>query len=63
MWGFRDPKSPSLDKGILKVNENFETSEKRKAIGVISIRVGDLLISGGDVFTEYISHGTKEKSR
>ena len=40
--GFRGPNSPSLDNGILKVGENFETSEQRNALGIIAIRVVDL---------------------
>ena len=48
--GFRDPNSPNLDNGILKVIENFETIEQRKVLGVIAIHVEDLLISGVDVF-------------
>ena len=47
---------------ILKANGNFETNEQRNALGIISIRVGDLLISGGDVFAEYISQRRNAKS-
>ena len=43
---FGDPKSPSLDKVILKVSGNFESSDKRKAHGIVAIHVDDLLISG-----------------
>ena len=46
---FRDQNSPSLDNGILKVNANIETTEQRKALGIIAIQVDDLLISGSDV--------------
>ena len=48
MGGFRDPNSPNLDKGVLKVNGKFGTSEQRNAAGIIDIHVGDLLIPGGD---------------
>ena len=30
---FRDPNKKSLDKGIVKVNENFETGETRQLFG------------------------------
>ena len=56
--GFRDQNTPNLDKGILKVNEGFWTSEQRDVIGTISIHVGDLLISGSGMFIEQI---TKKK--
>ena len=58
---FCDPNSPNLDKGILKVGGNFETRDKRKALGIIAIRVDDLLISGSAVFIEYISKRMKGK--
>ena len=45
--GFRDPNSPNLDKGILKVNGKFGAGEQRNAFGIIAIRVDDLLIRGG----------------
>ena len=45
---FRDQNSPNIDKGILKVSGNFEATEQRNASGIISIRVDDLLISGGE---------------
>ena len=34
---------------------NFETDDKRDVLGIIAIRVGDLLISGSDLFDGYIS--------
>ena len=58
---FRDQNSPNIDKGILKVSGNFEATEQRKALGIIAIHVDDLLISGGDVFTAYISKRMKGK--
>ena len=61
--GFRDENTSNLDNGILKVGENFETCEQRNAIGAISIHVGDLLISGSEMFIAYIAQGTKAKSR
>ena len=47
--GGRDPNDPNLDNGILKGNENPDTIDKRKALGIIDIQVGDLLIPGNDV--------------
>ena len=52
---FRDPDPKNLRNGTLKVNGNFETGEERAALGIISIRVGDLLISGSIEFAWYIS--------
>ena len=46
--GFRDPNSPNVDKVILMVIGNSETIERRNALGIIAIRVDDLLIPGGD---------------
>ena len=43
---FRDPNSPNIDKGILKVSGNFETIAQRNALCIIAIRVDDLLIPG-----------------
>ena len=53
----RAPDQTNQDKGILKVNENLETGDERKVLGIISIRVDDLLISGSSEFSEYISWG------
>ena len=39
----------------------FETNERRKAIGIISIHVGDLLIAGSGSFIKYITQRMKEK--
>ena len=44
-----------MDRGILRVNGNFETGEKRKVLGIIAIYVEDLLISRSSEFAEYIS--------
>ena len=63
MGEFSDPNSTSPDKGILKANGNFETSDKGKAMGAIAIHVEDLLISGSDVFIEYIPNGMHGDSR
>ena len=46
---FRDPNSPSHDKEILKANGNFGNIDKSKVLGLIAIRVEDLLISLSDV--------------
>ena len=54
--GFRDQNNTNLDKRIFKAIEDFDTSEQRNVIGVIAIRVDDLLISGSDMFIEYIPH-------
>ena len=53
--GFRGQNTPNLGNGILKVGEGFETRERRVVIGIIAIRVEDLLISGSEVFIEYIT--------
>ena len=58
--GFRGENTSNLDSGILKVGENFETREQRKAIGIIAIHVGDLLISWSEMSIEYIAQGMKE---
>ena len=47
---FRDPNSPNLDNGILKANAKFGATEQRNVLGIIDIRVDDLLIAGGDFF-------------
>ena len=52
---FRDPNLPHPDIGILKVNDNFETDDKREVLGIIAIRVSDLMISGSDLSIVYIS--------
>ena len=54
---FRDPNRTNLDKGILRANGNFETGEKRKVLGIISIHVDDLLTSGSSEFIDYIRRG------
>ena len=48
--GFRDQNTTNLDKGILKANEDFETTEQRNVTGVISIQSDDLLIPGSAIF-------------
>ena len=58
---FRDPNSPNLERGIFKANGNFGDIEQRQALGIIDVRVDDLLISGGDFFTEYASKRMKGK--
>ena len=57
--GVRDQNTPNLDKGILKANQDFETSEQRNAIGIIAIRVDDLLVSGNGMSVVYISQKMK----
>ena len=61
--GFRDPNTSNLDKGIFKANEDFETSEQRDLIGIVSIHVDDLSISGSGIAIKYIAKRTKSKSR
>ena len=49
MWegDFETPiNQPNLDNDILKANDNFENGDKSKALGIISIHVGGLLIHG-----------------
>ena len=52
-----------MDNGVLQVNETPKTSDGRTVLGIIDIRVGDLLISGSSEFSEYISCGASGKSR
>ena len=61
--GVRDKNTSNLDQGVLNVNGNFETGERRTAIGFIAIHVGDLLISGSDMFIEYIAQRMKESPK
>ena len=51
--GFRDKNTSNLDQGVLKLNENFETDERRKVTGPIAIHVDDILVSGSEMFVEY----------
>ena len=53
--GVRGPNTKNLDYRILKAGEGLESIERRGDIGIIAIRVGDLLISGSDMFTDYIT--------
>ena len=53
----------NLDQGIFKINEFFETNEKRDVIGLIAMRVDDLLIPGSETFIRYITQRMKENSR
>ena len=61
--GFRGQNTPNLDKGILKADADFETSEQRDVLGSIAIHVGGLLISGNDMSVEYITHRMKENAK
>ena len=63
MGEFRDPNQTNLDEGILRANEKFATGEKRKFLGILSINVDDLLISGSSEFTEYTSRGDETEIR
>ena len=60
---FRDTNTPNIDKAILRGDEDFETCEQSNVIGLISIHVGDLLISGSEMFTEYITRRMKENPK
>ena len=42
--------------------ENFETCDQRSDIWPVSIYVGDLLISGGEVFGDYITQRMRGNS-
>ena len=59
----RDKNLLNLDQWILKINEFFETNEKRDVIGLIAIHVDDLSISGSETFIRYITQRMKENSR
>ena len=61
--GFRDQNTSSSDQGILKVNENFETGERRKVIGPISIHVDGILVPRSGMFIEYITQRMKENPK
>ena len=50
---FRGKNNANLDQNILEINEDFETDGRRKAMGIISMRVEDILISGKEMFVEY----------
>ena len=56
---YRDPDKTNLGKNEFKVNKNFPNGGKRSAIGIISIRADGVLISGSDIFLEYISFRMK----
>ena len=58
---FKCEESSNLDKCILNANWNFGAIDKRGFLGIISIHVGDLLISGSSDFTDYNSWEMKEK--
>ena len=50
---FRGKNNANLDHNILEGNEDFETDGRRKSMGIIGIRVADILISGKEMFVEY----------
>ena len=60
---FRDPDQANIDMCILKLGGNFETGEKRKVLGTISIHVDDLLIPGSSEYVGYISWEMQENPR
>ena len=51
---FRDKNLLNLDQGIFKINDFFETNERRYVIGLVAIHVDDLLISGSGAFLKNI---------
>ena len=53
--GFRDKNHTNLDQNILEVNEDFETNECRKVMGIIAIHEEEILMSGKEMFVEYIT--------
>ena len=60
--GFLDRNNPSLDKGILKLHEGSHDIGLRIVIGIISLRAGDLWISGSWFSRKYISEIMEKKS-
>merc|ERR1712112_657617 len=60
---YRDPNKNNIGKNEFKVNENFPNEEKRIAMGLIAIHVGDLLISGSGNSLEYITFRMKDNSK
>ena len=58
--GYLYPDQENPDNGgALKVNGNSETGDGRTVLGIVSIQVADLLISGISGFIEYIYWGMK----
>ena len=43
------------ENGLFEVNQYFGTEAKRDVVWMLISRVGDLVISGADSFTAYIS--------
>ena len=52
---FRDKNPTSLDQNISEANGDFGTNEYREVMGIIAIREEAILISGGEMFIEYIT--------
>ena len=50
----------NLDQTIFKVNEDFETKEERKAMGIIAIRDEEIFMSGNEMFLAYINQRIQE---
>ena len=57
---FRGPNLANLGKCILKANGNVETIDKMEVLGIVSLHVDGLLISGSIDFTDYISWEMEE---
>ena len=57
--GFRGRNTSNLDKGVLQEGGNSVTCEQRSFVIAISIHVGDLLISGSEMFTGYSTQRTQ----
>ena len=62
VWaGFRGTNSANLGQNIFEVSEDFGTSERRNAIGIISIRGDEIFTSGTEMFIEYITLGVQDE--
>ena len=58
--GFRDKNTSNLDKVTLEGGARISGhANKEIPFGIIAIHVGDLLISGSEMFTEYITRSMK----
>ena len=58
--GFRDESLANLDRNIFKVGADSETKEERNVMGIITIREEEILVSGKEMFLEYITQGIQE---
>ena len=58
--GFGNKDSLSLSNNEFRANEDFETEEKRKVLGIITIHEKEIFITWEEMFIEYISQRLKE---